>query len=1371
VRLSLTVVDPATDQRADVVLEGEGETPVRALGAQLYAVLGRGAAAPGVLLFVGGVALDPDTTLHHSAIREGSVVSLGSPSGCGRPDPVAALTSTNAAVEPSSDGVGLDYNRPPRLLPPMRRTTFRLPAEPGAHDRRPLPIVMAIVPLLMSVVMVFVFHRWYLLIFGLLSPVAVVASHLQDKRSGRASHRKRLAAYHESRAAIEAAANRALLEERTARRSNFPDPAGVLLIASGPRRRLWERRRNDADALTIRVGSGDIDSGVVLDDPAQLEHQREQRLTAHDVPVTVSLRDRGVLGVAGRGDFPRAVARWAVAQSATLHSPADLRVCVLTEALARESWDWVRWLPHALPDEGQDTLRLIGADAESIASRVVELGRLVAARRAGCSPGEVVDEPDVVVVLDGTRRLRAHPGVVQLLRDGPAVGVFFICVDSDERLLPEECQAVVVEEATGLQVRQMRTQVVADVRPDLVSPSWCEQVARALAPLRDVSGDREEAALPATSRLLGVLGLDPPTADAVAARWALGGRSTEAVVGIAADGPFTLDLRRDGPHGLIAGTTGAGKSELLQSLVASLAVANRPDALTFVLIDYKGGAAFAACERLPHTVGLVTDLDPHLVERALTSLGAELRRRERLLAAAGAKDIDDYIDLLAGDPSRAPMPRLVIIVDEFASMSRELPDFVTGMVNIAQRGRSLGIHLILATQRPSGVVSAEIRANTNLRLALRVTDASESADVIDAPDAGRISKTTPGRAYARLGHSSLVAFQTARIGGRRPGEVPQHERQPWVTEVGWLALGRPPTMRPRADKAADDEVTDLQVLVEQVRAAAERLGVVPQQSPWLPPLPGQVLIDALGGPATVGRLGCVAPAPFGLEDLPAEQTRRSAAIDLARFQHLYVVGAPRSGRSQTLRTIAGSLARSCTCADVHLYGIDCGNGALLALGALPHCGAVVSRTQTERASRLVLRLSAELRRRQELLAEGGFADLSEQRASVAVDDRLAHIVVLLDRWEGFTTSLAELDGGRLGEEICVMLREGASVGMHLVLAGDRSLVSGRMASFTDTKLVLRLSDRTDYSLAGLNPRTIPDVLPAGRGFHCETGIETQVGLLADDASAAGQAAALATIAHHAATRDVGVPAQRRPFRVDVLPARVSFAQALDLCAAPQLGPLWALVGVGGDELQAHGPVLRSGARSFVVGGPPRSGRSTLLLTMARSLLAGGTSVVLAVPRSSPLCDLRGAPGVGAYLAGCDLQARELSAALDSADGPCVVLIDDAELLRDCGAADVLRAVMRSGDDRPQGLVIGGSADDLCTGFSGWQVEAKRSRQGALLSPQGPTDGDLIGVRLPRSVVGGPVVPGRALLHLGDTLLRTVQVPVTGPPEPARLDGR
>ena len=394
-----------------------------------------------------------------------------------------------------------------------------------------------------------------------------------------------------------------------------------------------------------------------------------------------------------------------------------------------------------------------------------------------------------MVILDGSRRLRSMPGMIQILQQGPTVGIRSICLDGEDRFLPGECQAVVVVEPEGPARAAGRQDMLRGVRPDAVSPVWCQRLVRGLAAVRIVADHGRGRGIPNSARLLDVLGLEPPTSQAIAARWTMGGETTMAMLGESFDGPFGIDIRRDGPHGLIAGTTGAGKSELLQTIVASLAVANKPTAMTFVLVDYKGGSAFKDCVQLPHTVGMVTDLDNHLVERALESLGAELKRREHILAEAGAKDIEDYGDIRKKNTHLAPMPRLLIVIDEFASMVRELPDFVTGLVNIAQRGRSLGIHLLLATQRPSGVVSPEIRANTNLRIALRVTDGNESTDVIDDPSAGFISKSTPGRAYVRLGANSLVPFQAGRVGGRRPGA--NVVSRPRCGAPGWTGRGWP----------------------------------------------------------------------------------------------------------------------------------------------------------------------------------------------------------------------------------------------------------------------------------------------------------------------------------------------------------------------------------------------------------------------------------------------------------------------------------------------------------------------------------------------------------------------------------------------------
>ncbi|GHB56133.1 cell division protein FtsK [Streptomyces viridiviolaceus] len=1354
-----------------------------------------------------GVTLDGESMKD----REGDDWPLGGQIALGNSlVELARYSPPDAALKWSDDGIGLDYNRPPRLRPPERQTTFRLPSPPREFEARPLPWLMALTPLVGAVVSVMIFQRWYYLIMAALSPFILFAQYFNDKKHGRKSHAKQVKEYKEQKERIEKDAQDALVVERNDRRHAIPDPATVLSVGTGPRTRLWERRRNDRDHLLVRFGTGRLPSEVVLDDPEQDDHRRQVTWKIEDAPVALSLRSLGVIGVAGPGDSARALGRWAVAQTAALHSPMDVQFYVLSENSAQSEWDWVRWLPHARPSGGQDVNVLIGTDAETVGARIGELTQILDARKKAAEQnrgqGTTFGDPDIVVVWDGSRRLRSLPGVVRLLREGPSVSMYALCLDAEERFLPGECQAFVVAEPkaeetdparqeqqpqqvvggfpsfqawhTGaasqpeqqarveklrLRVEEAGAERIPNVRPDFVTAAWCLRLARSLSPLRDISGETEDSALPGSSRLLDVLQLEPPTPDAISARWRMGGQSTLAVIGESYDGPFGIDIRKDGPHGLIAGTTGSGKSELLQTIVAALAVANTPENMTFVLVDYKGGSAFKDCVKLPHTVGMVTDLDAHLVERALESLGAELKRREHILAAADAKDIEDYQDLVRRDPSHAPVPRLLIVIDEFASMVRDLPDFVTGLVNIAQRGRSLGIHLLLATQRPSGVVSPEIRANTNLRIALRVTDAGESTDVIDSPEAGQIAKSTPGRAYARLGHASLVPFQSGRVGGRRPGAADPAALAPWVSPLSWEDLGRAALSKPKAEAREDDEITDLKVLVDAVRDANSALGIPAQHSPWLPALDETLLLDEIEMPAAAlaAAPGKLPPAPYGIEDLPSDQARRPVVIDFASFGHLMIGGAPRSGRSQVLRTIAGSLARTHSTADVHLYGIDCGNGALNALTRLPHCGAVVGRNQTERVVRLVNRLKGELSRRQDLLADKGFADIGEQRAAVAADERLPHIVVLLDRWEGWVPTLGEIDHGSLTDELQTMMREGASVGIHLVLTGDRTLLVGRIATLTEDKYGLRLADRSDFSSLGIPARKVPEEIPPGRAFRNEAGTETQFALLAEDTTGQGQAAALTAIGEAAAARDADVPRARRPFRVDSLPSRLSFAEAWEM-RDPEASrsKLWALAGIGGDEIVGFGPDLTDGVPAFVIGGPAKSGRSTVLMNFAHSFLAQGTRLVIAAPRQSPLRQLDGTDGVLKVFTGDDIDEDDLEELIDEAtpEEPIAVLVDDAEILEDCDAASQMKKIVSRGAERGLALVIAGDEEDVCSGFSGWQVDAKKARRGILLSPQESSSGDLIGLRLSRSMVGGQVAPGKGMLHLGDGELRTVVVP-------------
>ncbi|MGC0422006.1 FtsK/SpoIIIE domain-containing protein [Embleya sp. AB8] len=1279
----------------------------------------------------------------------------------------------DADVTPSEDGIGLDYNRPPRIAPHLDAEKMRLPSPPVEPSRLPFPLLVMIAPLVMGLAMVGFFKSYFYLIFCIMSPFMAIANWISGRRGNRVKHMLDGVQYRRRLRVLHADIRTAVRRERIVRARVGPDPAAVALIATGPGARLWERRRRDPDHLVLRIGTVDQPSVKEVEDPARDEHHRTARWTLPDTPIGIEIADHGVLGVAGPPEPIQALARWLVLQSAVLHSPRDLRVVVLTRPDRVADWAWVRWLPHLRPQSRSAApVALLGTDPESTANRISELVAQIQSRQRslGSSMGQAMfSGPDILVIADGARQLREVPGMIQVLTDGPATRVFSICLDERERLLPEECTAVVLAAGRHLTVRQTGLPDVTDVRADHVDAPWCEQVARALAPLRDVSPEHDSG-LPQTVKLLGLLDAEPPKAEQFLARWARRPASTSFTLGTGYDGPLRIDLVRDGPHGLIAGTTGSGKSELLQSFVAALAVANRPDELTFVLVDYKGGSAFSECAELPHTLGMVTDLDEHLATRALDSLGAELRRREHLLAGVGAKDHPEYRGKRAADPSLAPLPRLILVIDEFATLVREVPDFVAGLINIAQRGRSLGIHLVLATQRPAGVVTGDIRANTNLRIALRVTDSGESQDIIDTAEAVHISASTPGRALIRTGPNAAVPFQAAWVGAERPipgGVKAGPTRTVRATELTLTGLGRPaslPVVEDGPDTVDAPNPTDLNALVDALREAAEALpDYTRQPSPWLPALAERVRLDDLppvDRPDPAPHETSPPLIPYALEDVPQLQEQRVTTVDLATFGHLYIIGSPRSGRTQVLRTIAGAAAAHTSSADVHLYGIDAGGGGLAALEALPHCGAVVSRHDPERLGRLLGRLVRELTERQERCSMHNAAGLVELRRVLPAAERPAHIIVLLDGWDALVGLLDEHDGGRLVDDVMRLLREGAAAGIHLVATSERALLSGRLAAHNDHKLLLRQADRTDYQMVGMPLRKVPAVIPPGRGWHVLSQTETQIALLAADPSGQEQAEALRRIGAEAARRDTGVTRGRQPVRIPTLPRVVEFAAAYEQVPAELRRPMWGLLGIGGDSAEPVG--VDFAARSvFCVIGPSGTGRSTTLASLAVSLLAGGTSLVVLSPRESPLRALAQHPQAR-LLTDEDPSAEEVERTLDELSGPRVVVVDDGDLLGMPACDRVLRDLAIAGRDRGQGLLYAGSYDAFQVAMGSWLSAARRgSRHGILLAPKNMQEGDMVGIRLPASVVrAAPPAPGRGWTAGPGGVPMQVQVPLT-----------
>jgi len=1187
------------------------------------------------------------------------------------------------------------FNRPPRRIAAEIEGTIQVPEAPQDPNKPPFNFAMMIAPLGVAAMMAAVTGRPQYALMALASPVMAFANIYETRHRDKRSLRKDTRRYEEAIGTFQQRLELRRASEAKRLRERAPHLAEVMRRAANPSEHLWERRTDHDDYLLVSLGYSNVD----WEPPVDSQHQEIPReaaevisttSTLEGVPLTAGLRARDALGIIGDRAAALAVARAVICQIAVHQGPADVSIALLTHPGAAGEWDWMKWLPHTRDARGRNDQRLIsvaGRPDGELALDTADVMNALADRFS--SPSEKSGNSEIaLVVLDDLDLFagRDAPGRA-LLKDCHRVSAIVVAPTRDR--LPAVCSSV-LEVHGGGAATLTGSRIGDEVENFLasgVSDPTARRCARSLARFEDADLVVPGGTIPDECLLLPLLGLSDATADDIRDRWAKHppGCAVPTPIGLATDGPITLDIVRNGPHALIGGTTGSGKSELLRSLVIGMASTAPPESLVFILLDFKGGETFSDFATLRHVVGTATDLDEHLAQRALRCLNAELSRREERRNALGIRDVKEQIERPVPE-GLSPIPRLVVVIDEFGEMVGRLPDFLDSLDSIARRGRTLGVHLILATQKPAGVVSSYIASNVDLKIALRVQEPEDSREVIGLPDAAYILKSQPGRAMFRFGATQVLPVQTA-YGGSAISQA-----ETFAIETTRFLLGRNSrgAFRIRPTPTGPSEIDHLLSLISTASGEGQRPEPV-----WLDPLPAEVpLVDV---PLTQ-----VPQVAFGLVDDPERQRRLSLSWNLDDG-NLLIYGIVGSGKTQCLRSLASSLALASPPSEVNLFGLDFGSGELQALEELPHTGAIVQAADPERQERLINFLDREL---------------SQRRSMPRVESQnAARLVLLIDNFAALSAAYADQPmGDSLPEKLIRLFSDGPGVRIHTVITTDRiGSMPLALASLTQQKLALRLADPLDYAGLGLPTRDLPEFVP-GRGITVIDGLEVQIAISPE----------IGSLVEH--VRHSGSDPMSTAQKIATLPRELPLDVLTTIAGPAQCRSRPWHIPLGLTDATLEPAILRVfEGEHILIAGPPRSGRSSCLTALGQQVLgADHPPEVFAVSlRPSPL---RGVPGIR-IANGFDQGSTLLDAAISCAGNkPTVILIDDIELLGDLDGK-VSQVISMRGPNLHLAFVA--RNDGLRSLFGHWTQEARKSRLGVLLRPDVDLDGGLLSTQLPR----------------------------------------
>ncbi|OAX49473.1 type VII secretion protein EssC [Paenibacillus sp. AD87] len=1280
------------------------------------------------------------------------------------------------------------YQRSPRMTPVLKEERLEILRPPAEPNKPTFSMISIIVPIMMTMVSIgfYVYinmsgkmNNPNYMMFQMMTVMMMLTSYtipffvyLSNKKTYRKKLEERTTMY---RAQLEK--HREELKEAQAEQVKslyeiHGDPNVCLQLVKNRNSSLWERSPEDDDFLQVRIGTGEIPFRIKLQVPRVDGYEKDELIeaahelaaefeTVPEASITLPLFQSKVMGLVGNREEVLSSLRVIISQLTVRHSPDELKIAAFYEEKESKEWDWLRWLPHIWDeDQGQRYM----ADRHSGAHQLADSLFSVLNRRRNNKEDrykKTVQTPCYVVVLSDTQLIEEEPLLPLLLESAQEIDVCTIILANRKESLPMHCQ-LIMEASKGKGLYIKKTEDADVIRqaytPDVISRESAEALSRYMSPIRLKRSSASD--IPQVLPLFDMLSTSRVEDLDVVARWSQTRYPDTLPVpmGVRAGGKKIainlhdkIERQGHGPHGLIAGTTGSGKSEVIQSIVASLAAEFHPHDLAFMLIDYKGGGMSNTFVGLPHVVGTITNLDGNLIERANISLRAELVRRQKILNDAGnLQHIDEYYKILRSRHEQ-PLPHLVIIIDEFAQLKRDQPEFMDELISIAAIGRTLGVHLILATQKPAGVVDDKIWSNSRFRICLRVQSEGDSRDMIKIPNAAWITK--PGRGYFQVGSDEVFEEMQFAWSG---APYNQQEDTTTVLPVMEVRLNgkREPllTGERRAVLKGEDVPKQLQVFIDYVAEAAAEAGITRLPGPWLPPLPETLEWESLNDwqeeenreALLDGGASGLKPVVGLLDDLP-NQRQQPLALPVDQG-HLVVYGMPGLGKTTFVQTLLMSLARSKRTEPWHGYIIDMGR-MMKDFASLPQIGGVMMSEEEDRIKRLfryILKLSAQ---RKDMISEAGVKTISAYRRTAHA--AVPQIVVVIDGYLSFRNAYPEEN-----ELLETILREGGSLGITFILTANRVTdVFEKFRSNIPNAVSFELSDPSDYYYAVGRPSKAPSQLPPGRGLvkGQVPPLMFQAALPSSGADEGKRSSALRrTIAEIRESWDGEEAPQIAPLPEevklkDVLIRTGTFGQVGDVSS------LKVPVGLLTDDLEPFQLNLREGPH-FMVTSPMEGGKTTFLLTWMLSLAYHASPEDVQIYTvdvrygSGGLGEISSLPHVRGHVSREEQLAPVIQQLYDEVlkrgeltGGPEIVLvIDDADTLskqlNDFNVKDQLGAIVRQGRDRGIHVILSGVPADFPTFGSDWVNDVKASQSGLLFGTLDPND--LSFFRIPYSESGG-----------------------------------